>query len=248
MLHPWLSRRVVYPLHERLLKRPTFAYLESLEESQWLSRAELERLQARKLTRLLQTAARHSPWHAERIRAAGLDVGENCAPVTLEQLRRLPVMTKQDARVNVDRMRWVGVPGGASKYTTGGSSGEPLIFYFGRSRQASDAAGRIRARRWWGVDVGDREAYLWGAPAELNKTDRIKTMRDGLLNQLVLDAFAMSPAAMDAYLDAVQAFRPKCIYGYASSVALLAARAAVRGRRLVLRELNAVVATAAPLS
>ena len=244
---PWLSRRVVYPLHERLLKRPTFAYLESLEESQWLSRAELERLQARKLTRLLQTAAKHSPWHAERILAAGLDVGANCAPVTLEQLRRLPVMTKQDARVNVDRMRWVGVPGGASKYNTGGSSGEPLVFYFGRSRQASDAAGRIRARRWWSVDVGDREAYLWGAPAELNKTDRIKTIRDGLLNQLVLNAFAMSAANMDAYLEAVQAFGPKCIYGYASSVALLAARARARGIRLRLPELRVVCATGEPL-
>src|SRR5256885_407882 len=153
MPHPWLSRRVVYPLHERLLKRPTFAYLESLEESQWLSRADLERLQARKLTELLQTAAKHSPWHAERIQAAGLDVGANCAPVTLEQLRRLPVMTKQDARVNVDRMRWVGVPGGASKYNTGGSSGEPLVFYFGRSRQAPDASRRIRAPGWWGGDV-----------------------------------------------------------------------------------------------
>ncbi len=244
---PWLSRRVVYPLHERLLKRPTFAYLESLEESQWLSRADLERLQARKLTRLLQTAAKHSPWHAERILTAGLDVGANCAPVTLEQLRRLPVMTKQDARVNVDRMRWVGVPGGASKYNTGGSSGEPLVFYFGRSRQASDAAGRIRARRWWDVDVGEREAYLWGAPAELNKTDRIKTIRDGLLNQLVLNAFAMSAANMDAYLDAVQAFRPKCIYGYASSVALLAARARARGIRLRLPELRVACATGEPL-
>ncbi|TMH54803.1 MAG: phenylacetate--CoA ligase family protein, partial [Betaproteobacteria bacterium] len=59
---------------------------------------------------------------------------------------------------------------------------------------------------------------MWGAPAELNKTDRIKTIRDGLLNQLVLNAFAMSAAAMDAYLDALQVFRPKCIYGYASSV------------------------------
>ena len=247
MPSPWLSRRVVYPLHERLLKRPTFAYLENLERSQWLSRAELERLQARKLTQLLQTAARHSPWHAERIQAAGLDVREDRAPVTLDELRRLPVMTKEDARANVDRMRWEGVPGGASRYNTGGSSGEPLIFYFGRSRQASDAAGRIRARRWWGVDVGDREAYLWGAPAELNKTDRIKTFRDGMLNQLVLNAFAMSAAAMDAYLDGLLAFRPKCIYGYASSVALLAARAAARGIRLSLPELRVVCVTGEPL-
>ena len=43
------------------------------------------------------------------------------------------------------------------------------IFYYGRWRQASDAAGRIRARRWWGVDVGDREVYLWGAPVELEQ-------------------------------------------------------------------------------
>ena len=33
MPHPWLSRHVVYPLQERLLERPTFAYLESLEQS-----------------------------------------------------------------------------------------------------------------------------------------------------------------------------------------------------------------------
>ena len=247
MLHPWLSRRVVYPLHERLLKRPTFAYLDSLEQSQWLSRAALERMQMQKLTELLQTAARHSPWHAERMSAAGLDIDDGGAPLTLDELRRLPVMTKQDARANVDRIRWAGVPGGAARYNTGGSSGEPLIFYFGRRRQASDAAGRIRARRWWGVDVGDREVYLWGAPAELNKTDRIKTLRDGLLNQLVLNAFAMSAPNMDAYLDAVQAFRPKCIYGYASSVALLAARASARGLRLRLPELRVVCTTGEPL-
>src|SRR5208283_973490 len=247
MPHPWLSRRVVYPLHERLLQRPTFDYLKSLEQSQWLSRAAIEGLQMQKLASLLQSAAKHSPWHAERIRAAGFDLGEGRAPLTLDALRRLPVMTKQDARANVDRIHWSGVPGGASRYNTGGSSGEPLIFYFGRWRQASDAAGRIRARRWWGVDVGDREVYLWGAPTELDKTDRIKTIRDGLLNQLVLNAFAMSAPNMDAYLDAVQAFRPKCIYGYASSVALLAARASARGLRLRLPELRVVCATGEPL-
>lgn len=247
MPHPWVARRLVYPLHERVLKRPTFAYLESLEDSQWRSRAELERLQAQKLSALLRIAVEHSPWHAERIRAAGIDLRPDRPPVTAEELRRLPRMTKDDARANMERMRWTGVPGGAARYNTGGSSGEPLIFYFGRWRQASDAAGRIRARRWWGVDVGDREAYLWGAPAELDKTDRIKSIRDRLLNQLVLNAFAMSAANMDAYLDSVQAFRPKCLYGYASSLALLAARARLRDLRMHLPELRVVCATGEPL-
>jgi phenylacetate-CoA ligase len=83
MAHPWISRRVVYPLHERLLKRPTFAYLDSLEQSQWLSRAALERMQMQNLTELLETAARHSPWHAERMSAAGLDFDDGGAPLTL---------------------------------------------------------------------------------------------------------------------------------------------------------------------
>jgi phenylacetate-CoA ligase len=238
-----VSRHVVYPLQERLLNRPTFSYLESLERSQWLPREEIEALQQEKLAALLSIAVKHSPWHAERIAAAGIDASD----FSPDDLRRLPTMTKEDARTNMERIRWPEVPGGAFRYNTGGSSGEPLIFHFGRWRQASDAAGRMRARRWWGVELGDREVYLWGAPVELSRTDRIKTLRDRLLNQLVLNAFEMSPANMDAYLEAVQAFRPKCVYGYASSVALLAARARTRGLRLRLPELRVVCTTGEPL-
>jgi phenylacetate-CoA ligase len=245
MMPATVSGRVVYPLQERLLQRPTFPYLESLERSQWRPRAELEALQEEKLARLLRMARRHSLWHAERIEAAGLETERDRC--TLAELRRLPTMTKRDAGANRERLRWAGVPGGAFRYNTGGSSGEPLIFYFGRWRQASDAAGRMRARRWWGVAPGEREVYLWGAPVELSKSDRIRTLRDRLLNQLVLNAFEMSPANMDAYLDAVQAFQPSCIYGYASSVALLGARAQARGIKLRLPQLRVVCTTGEPL-
>ncbi len=160
------AKHVVYPLHERLMHRPTFSYLAELEKTQWLSRAEIEQLQLEKLRQLLQIAAAHCPWHARRIREADIDPTR---PLTFDDLRRLPTMTKQDAIANGVDLVWRDVPGGVFKYNTGGSSGEPLIFYYGRRRQASDAAGRIRARRWWGVDVGDKEVYLWGAPVELEQ-------------------------------------------------------------------------------
>ena len=54
-----LARRVVYPLHERALKRPTFDYLDQLERSQWLSREALEELQLRKLERFLRRTLDH---------------------------------------------------------------------------------------------------------------------------------------------------------------------------------------------
>jgi len=246
-MSPWIARHVVYPLQELACRRPTFPYLAELERSQWLSRAELEELQRLKLNRLLAVALEHSPWHAARITEASLAGAVREATCSLPDLARLPLMDKQEARTHRDEIAWQGVPGGAFKYNTGGSSGEPLVFYFGRERQASDAAGRMRARRWWGVAPGEREAYLWGAPVELAKTDRIKTLRDRLINQLVLNAFAMSPSRMDDYLEALAAWRPVCLYGYASSVALLAAHAEARGKSLRLPQLRVVCTTGEPL-
>jgi phenylacetate-CoA ligase len=239
--------RVIYAAHERALGRPTFSYLKELEESQWLPRCEIERLQMQKLKKLLQVASTHCPWHAARIKDAGIDLSDNADALTMNELRRLPTTDKQDMSVHIDQMVWRNVPGGAHQYTTGGSSGEPLIFYFGRKRQASDAAGRIRARRWWGVDFGEPEVYLWGAPVELKKTDLIKTIRDRLLNQLVLNAFDMSRVNMDEYIRAIEAFRPKCVYGYASSIALLAAHARDRNHRFSLPDLKVVCTTGEPL-
>ena len=235
--------RGIYALHERALHRPTFGYLAELERMQWSSRGEIEAVQTRKLNALLSASLDHSPWHADRIRASGLGNAAGKGHVTLQDLIRLPTMGKRDARENTERIVWRGVPGGVFKYNTGGSSGAPLIFYFGRARQASDAAGRMRARRWWGAGVGEREVYLWGAPIELAKTDRMRMIRDRLVNQLVLNAFEMSPLNMDAYITAMQAYRPKCVYGYATSVALLAAHARERGASLRLPGLKVVCTT-----
>jgi phenylacetate-CoA ligase len=244
MMRSLIAGKVIYPLQELFLKRPTFDYLKDLENSQWLPRAEIENLQEEKLLSLLKSAHAHCPWHRDRLQEAGVDLS---APVPLETLRRLPIMDKKDAGAHRERMAWRGVPGGAFKYNTGGSSGEPLIFYFGRRRQASDAAGRMRARRWWGVNPGDPEVYLWGAPVELERTDRIKAVRDRLLNQLVLNAFEMSPASMDEYVRAIQSYQPYCIYGYASSVALLAAHVSDRRLKLRLPKLKVVCTTGEPL-
>jgi phenylacetate-CoA ligase len=244
MSSTFLARRLFYPLHERLLKRPTFSYFNNLEQTQWLSRHGIEELQTRKLADLLSVAYNHCPWHRGRMEEAGVVPD---AVSSLEELSRLPTMDKQHAAAHGEQMVWRSVPGGVYKYNTGGSSGQPLIFYYGRRRQSSDAAGRMRSRRWWGVEPGEPEVYLWGAPVELDKTDRIKTLRDRLFNQLVLNAFEMSPARMDEYARAIQRYQPRCIYGYASSVALLAAHLAEHGTKLRLPHLKVVCTTGEPL-
>ncbi len=241
-LPPGLSRGI-FRAHERLLGRPTFDYLNELEQTQHFSRDDIKDLQLKRLRQLLNTAIEHSPWHAQRIRNAAVDPDL----MDWEQFFQLPLMDKEDARRHGDEMLWREAPGGIFRYNTGGSSGEPLIFHFGRKRQAVDAACRMRARHWWRLEPGYREVFLWGAPVELNRTDRIKQVRDRLCNQLLLNAFEMSPKRMDEYLELLQRFQPQCIYGYASSLALLAEHAEKRGRIPELTALELISTTGEPL-
>ncbi|MHB1353705.1 MAG: phenylacetate--CoA ligase family protein, partial [Thiobacillus sp.] len=129
----WFARGV-FRLQEALVQRPTFATLREIERTQWLTPAQMRDYQTARLNVLLQTALSHSPWHAARIEAAGLGESVRAGEVRLDALARLPIMDKRDARENGEGLVWRGVPGGVFPYTTGGSSGEPLIFHFGRAR------------------------------------------------------------------------------------------------------------------
>jgi phenylacetate-CoA ligase len=234
-MNRWLAGNIFWPLTERIMRRNTMRRFRELQSSQYRPAEELKNLQTRKLRRLLRTAARHCPFHARRFREAGLNV--NDPSLSIDDLRRLPLLTRDDIREHLADLTWASCPGGAQPYSTGGSSGEPLKFYFDRARQSADWAARWRARSWWNVRPGDSEILLWGAPVELKAQDRLRIWRDRLLNQQLLSAFEMTAARMDAYIAALQSCCPVCIYGYPSSLALLA-RYALDDRGLALGQLG----------
>jgi len=240
---PSVLSKNIFRAHEALLGRPTFQLWAELEQTQKLSRTAIKQLQLNRLQQLLTTALQHCPWHAERIQRAGI----NPQHLDWEQFNKLPLMSKDDARLHSEKIVWKNAPGGVFRYNTGGSTGEPLIFFFGRKRQAADAACRMRAKRWWGLEPGDKEIFLWGAPIELRRTDIIKQIRDRLCNQVLLNAFEMSSKRMDRYIDILNAYKPKSIYGYASSLTLLAEYSHKKKKRLTLPTLKVVYATGEPL-
>lgn len=223
-----LAGQVFWPLTERLCQRDTMWRLAALNRTQHLPQEAIREIQECKLRRLLQIASEHCPYHGRRIRRAGID--PNDPRLALDVLRSLSLLTRDDVREHRDEMTWFGCPrGGPRLYNTGGSSGEPLKFYFDRFRQAADGAARWRSRQWWGVQPGDPEILLWGAPIELAANDRLRRWRDALLNQCILNAFDMTDTTMDAYIGRIRAVRPVCLYGYAGSLALLSRHALTRG-------------------
>jgi len=85
--------------------------------------------------------------------------------------------------------------------------------------------------------------YVWGSPIERARRDRIKKFRDSLFNHQLLNAFDMSKSKMDAYVQEILRYKPACLFGYPSSLALLANHAMERGRDLTNANLRAVFVT-----
>jgi phenylacetate-CoA ligase len=236
-----LVKHLIYPLHETIIGRKTLSCLAELEELQWKSPQELETLKFEKLRKLLLHAKRNVPFYAHSFADADFDPDKM---QSIEDFKVIPFLTKADIRKNLEALQWKDCPGGLYRYNTGGSSGEPLIFYFDRRRQAYDAAARALTHRWWGVDIGDKELYLWGSPLEITKQDRLKTLRDWLTNQLLISAFEVSPHRVPQMAAQIRKFKPKCIFGYPSTIDLFCQMASKQNIHLRDIGVRAVFSTA----
>ena len=236
---PWISGHIISPALERLFRRRTFNYYHELMKSQWWSAEEIQGLQLEKLQTLVSTAMNGTPAYTE---LAGL--AADWLPESLGDLARLPLLDKATLSTHRDRLTNRAVPGGAISYNTGGSSGTPLIFCLDKRRQAYDKAARMRTHEWWGVAPGDREAYIWGSPVELSGQDRLKQFRDWLTNEMLLSAFDLSEESVERFVASLHRFKPRCLFGYPSSIALMCQFARAKGLDLTGLPVKAVFSTA----
>jgi phenylacetate-CoA ligase len=216
---------IIFPLHEWIKKHHTTSVRKELETTQWWSAEQIQALQITRLRHLLVHAGKDVPYYRDLFSSIKFD------PHTvnsLGDLSRLPILTKDIIRREGDRIKSPSAQH-LKRFSTTGSSGDPLQFYIGKDRVTHDVAAKWRATRWWDVDIGDPEMVAWSSPIELNTQDRIKQIRDRLLRTRLLSTHSLSPERTDRFLEEIIAFRPRMLFGYPSSLTLLAQRAEDRG-------------------
>ena len=220
--------RAVFPLQERLKKHDTVRVRRAMEASQWWSAAQLEAYQLDRLRAFLADVGTHVPFYRQVFSEAGFDPAKMSR---VADLQRLPFLTKPVIRANTDALR-ADDARGLARFNTGGSSGEPLIFFIGDERVTHDVAAKWRATRWWDVDIGDREIVVWGSPIELGAQDRVRQFRDALMRTELMPAFEMSETKLDGFVARIRARRPAMLFGYPSAISHIARHAEKRGIRL----------------
>lgn len=218
----------LFPLQERLKKHDTVRVKQEMEQTQWWPPERLAALQAERLRALLTHAGQHVPYYRTLFTQTGFDPAQ---VRSVADLQRLPFLTKDVIRANTETLKAEQAVG-LARFNTGGSSGEPLIFFIGRERVSHDVAAKWRATRWWGVDIGDVEAVVWGSPIELGGQDRVKLLRDRLMRTELLPAFEMSRERLDGFVQRIRQRRPRMLFGYPSALSKIAQHAADAGLRM----------------
>lgn len=235
----WLTWNVLFRLHERAKGHATFRILKDMEEADRLSAAELEQLQQRKLQEFLSYCYAHVPYIRSRMDEAGVRPDQI---KTRSDLALLPLMRKADVRNGRANLR-SDLAKDLTPFTTGGSTGEPLIFELGKRRVAARVACRQRVDRWWGLSVGDPELALWGSPIEATRQDWIRGLRDTLMATRLLSAFEMNESTMSSYLDILEKGSCRQIFAYPSAIYQLCSLARKQGRNLRRRGIRTVFVT-----
>jgi phenylacetate-CoA ligase len=218
----------LFPLQEKLKGHTSVAVRKQLEATQWWPAERLQALQLERLRTLLTEAGARVPYYRELFASLRFDPA---AVRHLADLQVLPLLDKAVIRAHTEALKHPQARG-LSRFNTGGSSGEPLIFFIGKERVSHDVAAKWRATRWWGVDIGDPEIVVWGSPIELGSQDRVRALRDTLLRTELLPAFEMSESKLDGFVAAIRRRRPKMLFGYPSALSHIARHAEARGQRL----------------
>ncbi|AZP14498.1 phenylacetate--CoA ligase family protein [Undibacterium parvum] len=207
-----------------------------MEQSQWWTRDQLRDLQLSRLKQLLTHAQQHVPYYRDLFAQLGLQAEQVSS---LQDLSRFPFLIKAEIRAHTEALKSEKARH-LARFNTGGSSGEPLIFFIGKERVSHDVAAKWRATRWWDVDIGDREIVVWGSPIELGTQDSVRGLRDKVFRTKLLPAFEMSEQKLDDFLAQIRQLRPKMLFGYPSALSHFARHAAKRG--LVMNDLGIQVA------
>lgn len=219
---------ILFPFHERIKKHDSVKVRKEMESSQWWNDKLLREFQFSKLCQLLKHAQAHVPYYRKLFSEIGFKP-ENIRSIS--DLTQIPLLDKSIIRNNSEEIKSE-IARDLDRFNTGGSSGEPLIFYIGKKRVSHDVAAKWRATRWWGVDIGDPEIVVWGSPVELNVQDNIRILRDQLFRTKLLPAFEMSEQKLDSFLGQIRAMRPKMLFGYPSALSHIATHAEAKGQNM----------------
>jgi len=197
-----------------LLGENVHKHLVNLKNNQWLKGDKLLDLQWIKFIKILNHAYLKSAYYNEKFNAYGIKPSDIKSS---SDLYRIPILTKTDLRNNYTRLI---VNNKNYKYTmakSSGSTGQAVKFFKDRNASGHSRAAMYLGHSWYGLDIGHREAKLWGIPNNL-ASKVISRTGDYLLNRFREKNFQLDEETLNSFYQKIKKYKPHYLMGYTSMV------------------------------
>lgn len=195
-------------------------YFGKLNRTQWYKLEDLNKLQEKKLRALIKHAYFNVPYYHRIFNENNINYQDIR---TLEDLEKLPLLTKDDIRNHFNELIAVN----ASDYMygvgkTSGSTGKPLSFLLDQQNREMEYATVWRQLNWAGIKFNDKIATFRADLVDETGYKNILWKRNALSKELVFNTFDLNITKIKKIVDKLSKFKPHLIKAYPSTLYVIA--------------------------
>lgn len=214
-----LIRGVVAPLWAVKEKSSYLQHLRLVERMHCWPIEKVREYQLQRLRSIVRHAFEQTDYYHERLSGTGISPQ---SIISLADLQRLPLLTKDDIRADKDRM--VNHTADVTRLIPGktsGSTGTSIEFFQDEESRQWKRGATIAYDRWSGWDMGERVGAIWGNP-ECYQNGRMYLRNLFLTRHIYLDTLRMNEQTMRDYHATLLRKKPVILFGHAHSLFLFA--------------------------
>ncbi len=191
----------------------------ALEELQWIDPKDLEIIRLHKVQDFIRHAYQYVPYYKKKFKDNDIHPEDI---KTFKDFQSIPYLTRDDVINHREELMATSYTGGYIEDTTGGSTGEPMRFIMDNHARWWSAAVETRYRGWYGVEPGDRRAWIWGAIKDFPDWSLKDRLKARVKRYRYLNANTMLEKYMLPFAEMCAKWQPAMFRAYPSAMCLFA--------------------------
>jgi len=213
----YIRRNVIFPVYWKYIKHAkVLQYYKQLQKYQWATREENSNIQRKKLYALIQYASQNIPYYQRVIQENQISFSED---TIFADLKKFPLLTKDIIRKNFNQL-YKFRDHTYYRNTSGGSTGEPVLFYQDSNYFAWNTATKILFDEWAGRKIGEPMIKLWGLLRDVLRGGQGFSgyFRQQLSGVALLDTSRMTDQNNYQYVQKINHIKPSLILAFPNSI------------------------------
>lgn len=213
----YLRRHILIPFYWKYINRSkVLTYFQKLKEYQWNSLKENREIQRKNLYELIQYASQNIPYYQQVIKEHNITFSED---TIFEDIKKFPLLTKEIIRNHFNKLHQLRDKT-YYRNTSGGSTGEPVVFYQDKEYLYWANATKRLFNEWAGRKLGDPMVKLWGSLSDiLGSSQGFKGyLRQQVSGITILETYRMTEEDMYRHVQKINHIKPRLILAYTNSI------------------------------